>query len=309
MTEINVNQLPAQAPADGEIKKKKLRRHKKLRAADVIGKIALLLGAIIILVPFWILLITSFKSPAEIMSADFTWWPKEFNLDGYINAFNFETAAITSNVLIGLGNTLLYTLPTTIIGLFVSGMSAYAFSKMHFKGREVLFGVLLLTMVMPGTVVLIPQYTIYSMIGWVGTPFPLMIPGMFGAAGTVFFLRQFMRGVPDEIVEAAEMDGLGKFRAYWMIMLPVCVPAFIAQFVLNFIGGYNDYLGPILFLGEGDPSRFTLQVVLSNMVSSQESETQKRMANAVVALVPLIILYLFSQNFIIDGISVSAVKG
>lgn len=287
----------------------KTRRRRKIRAADIIAKIVLVIGAVVILVPFWIILITSFKSPSEIISADFTWWPKKFDFSGYGNAFNWETAAITSNVLIGLGNTLLYTIPTTLIGLFVSGMSAYAFSKMRFRGREALFAILLLTMVMPGTVVLIPQYTIYSMIGWVGTPLPLMIPGMFGAAGTVFFLRQYMRGVPDEILEAAQLDGLGKFRAYWLLMLPVCVPAFIAQFVLNFITGYNDYLGPILFLGEGDPSRYTLQVVLSNMVGQRESEIQNRMANAVVALVPLIFVYLFLQNFIIDGISVSAVKG
>lgn len=285
------------------------RRRGRIRFGDVLAKVFLVIGALIILVPFWILLITSFKSSSEIMSADFTWWPKKFDVSGYKNAFNWETAAITSNVLIGLGNTLLYTIPTTVIGLFVSGMSAYAFSKLHFKGREALFAVLLLTMVMPGTVVLIPQYTIYSSIGWVGTPLPLMIPGMFGTAGTVFFLRQYMRGVPDEILEAAQMDGLGKFRAYWVMILPVSIPAFIAQFVLNFIAGYNDYLGPILFLGGGDPSRYTLQVVLSNMVGQSEREIQNRMANAVVALVPLIFVYLFLQNFIIDGVSVSAVKG
>lgn len=293
----------------GQNTARKIRRRRRIRFADVLAKVALIIGALIILVPFWILLITSFKSSSEIISADFTWWPKKFDFSGYINAFNWDTAAITSNVLIGLGNTLLYTIPTTVIGLFVSGMSAYAFSKMQFKGREALFAVLILTMVMPGTVVLIPQYTIYSMISWVGTPFPLIIPGMFGTAGTVFFLRQYMRGVPDEILEAAQMDGLGKFRAYWIMMLPVCVPAFIAQFVLNFISGYNDYLGPILFLGGGDPSRYTLQVVLSNMVGQSEREIQNRMANAVVALVPLIFVYLFLQNFIIDGISVSAVKG
>lgn len=285
------------------------RRRGHIRFANVLAKVCLIVGALIILVPFWILLITSFKSSSEIISAEFTWLPKKFDVSGYVNAFNWETAAITSNVLIGLANTLLYTLPTTAIGLFVSGMSAYAFSKMRFKGRDALFAVLLLTMVMPGTVVLIPQYTIYSMIGWVGTPLPLMIPGMFGAAGTVFFLRQYMRGVPDEILEAAQMDGLGKFRAYWVMILPVCVPAFIAQFVLNFIAGYNDYLGPILFLGGGDPSRYTLQIVLSNMVGQSEREIQNRMANAVVALVPLIFVYLFLQNFIIDGVSVSAVKG
>lgn len=287
----------------------KVRRHRHIRFASVLAKVVLIIGALIILIPFWILLITSFKSSSEIISADFTWWPKEFDVSGYVNAFNWETAAITSNVLIGLGNTLLYTIPTTVIGLFVAGMSAYAFSKMHFKGREALFAVLLLTMVMPSTVVLIPQYTIYSMIGWIGTPWPLMIPGMFGTAGTVFFLRQYMRGVPDEILEAAQMDGLGKFRCYWYMILPVCVPAFIAQFVLNFITGYNDYLGPILFLGGGDPSRYTLQVVLSNMVGQSEREITNRMANAVIALVPLIFVYLFLQNFIIDGVSVSAVKG
>lgn len=283
-------------------------RHRKKTASKVATYVVLIVCSLAVLFPFWLILTTSIKTPAEIVGNTFTLWPaKGLDFTSYKNLFDFSLSSITGNVFKSLLNTLLYVVPTTLVGLISAGLSAYAFAKINFKGKDALFSVLLLTMVMPGAVVLVPQFFLYSAIGWIRTPLPLIIPGLFGGAGTVFFLRQYMRGVPNELVEAAEVDGLGKFRVFWKIMLPVCVPAFVAQLVLNFIGGYNDYLGPIMFLS-GRPEYYTLQVFLRNMASKNERAVQSMMATAVVALVPLIVIYLALQNFIIGGISVSAIK-
>ena len=141
----------------------------------------------------------------------------------------------------GFLNTLAYVLPPTLCGLFASALAAFAFAKLNFKGKNLLFGLLLITMLIPGTIMLTPTYVIYDLIGWTDSPLPLIIPGMFGAAACVFFMRQFISGIPDSVVEAAKIDGVGYFGIFIKIIIPLSVPALIAQGLLGFIGGYNDY--------------------------------------------------------------------
>lgn len=276
----------------------------------VLSRALLILFALLILIPFWIILINSVKTPAEIASANFTWWPKEgFDFTSYEAAFDMSLAKYTATIITGLKNTLLFTLPPVIIGVLASALSAYAFAKIKFKGSGVLFTLVLLTMSIPATVAFIPQYFLYGAIGWLNTPLPLLIPGMFGSASTVFFLLQYMRGIPTELCEAAKVDGLGNIGVFVRMILPISMPAIIAQFILLFIAGYNDYMKPLLFLS-GSPELYTMQLVLRNLSpGTNDTMIQSAMASGVIALVPLVILYGIFNNFIINNIAVSSVKG
>ena len=258
-----------------------------------------------ILVPFYIVLVTSFKTDAEVNQTIFTWFPTQgFYFEGYKSVFEEHYGYI--NVMRGFVNTLWIVLPPTILGLLTSAFSAYAFAKLKFRGKNILFALLLATMMVPGMVTLVPSFVIFDNIGWNGTPLPLMIPGMFGAAACVFYLRQFFMGIPSETLEAARLDGVGYFGMFFRMMLPLSVPALIAQGVLGFVGGYNDYFGPLLYVSG---TQFeTLQVALSSSVDKYDGEWNKVMATTVVALIPTIIVYLVAQRYFIEGIAVSGLK-
>ena len=144
------------------------------------------------------------------------------------------------------------------------------------------------------------------MIGWIGTPLPLMIPGMFGAAACVFYLRQFFMGIPTETLEAARLDGVGYVGMFFKMMVPLSVPALIAQGVLGFVGGYNDYLAPLLYLTT--PPLQTLQIALQTFVTMYNADWPAIMAGVIVALLPTIIIYLIAQRYFIEGIASSGLK-
>ncbi len=270
---------------------------------------ALILFALWILVPFSLVIITSFKTIKEANSLDFTWWPKEFTLQGFERVFTYDTGSAFEGVpllLSGFINTLWIVIPPTLMGLLSSALAAYAFSKLRFRLKNQLFGLLLLTMMIPGTILLTPTYIVYNLIGWVDTPMPLMIPGMFGAAACVFFLKQFYAGIPDELLEAGKIDGIGYIRFFFAVMVPLSVPALLAQGLLGFIGGYNDYLGPLIYLQS--PELYTLQIALNNLKDIFSQNVPAMMAATLISIAPTIILYLATQKFFVQGIATSGMK-
>ena len=243
MTETIMNNQPDTMAAN--IKKSKAKRI----GGRVCVYAVLILYAIVIIFPFSIIILTSFKTWQDASSLTFEWIPEGgFVLDGYRQVFtyrgNMDNALPT--LIQSFLNTLMYILPPTLIGLFASSISAYAFSKLRFRAKGIMYSLLLATMMIPGTITIAPQFSIYDAIGWVDTPLPLMIPGMFGAAACVFFMRQFFSGIPDSIIEAAKLDGVGFIGIFFKIMVPLSVPALLAQGLLGFIGGYNDYFGPLI---------------------------------------------------------------
>ena len=267
-----------------------------------LGKFFVYLGlsvyALWIVVPFIIIFLTSFKTWQETQTVDFYLFPQgKWSLEGYKYVFTWSVGTDDTPTMVrGLLNTLLYVIPPTIIGLFVSAIAAFAFAKLNFKGSKGLFGILLLTMLIPGTIMTAPSYTIYNMIHWVDTPLPLMIPGMFGAAACVFFMKQFYSGIPTDLIEAAKLDGLGYFSIFWRIMVPLSVPALFAQGILGFIGGYNDYFGPLIYLQDND--LLTLQIALRMFNKYEWNDTPAIMAGAVTAMIPTIIIYLVAQKIL-----------
>lgn len=291
----------------------KLNAPQRAKTKRIVGKVliylALVIFAIWILAPFSIVIMTSFKTWQEATDPEFSFFPKEFTFQGYKEVFTYTASAgdfPMPVMLRGFINTLIIIIPPTILGLFCSAISAYAFAKLRFKGKNLLFGFLLLTMMIPGTIMLTPSYMIYDMLGWTDTPLPLMIPGMFGAATCVFFMRQFYSGIPTELIEAAKLDGMGYFKIFWKIMVPLSVPALFAQGLLGFIGGYNDYFGPYLYLQ--DPEWYTLQIALKSFQGSYSSNVPTIMAGSIVALIPTLVIYAVAQNYFIEGIATSGMK-
>ncbi len=289
--------------------KSRLRRFGRYMKRNIVAYIVLTAAALFILIPFYVIFVTSFKTQLEAIGVPFTFIPREFTLDGYANVLLRDAsggAMGVSTVLLGFYNTFKTVIPMTIVCLFTSSLSAFAFAKLRFPCKKIMFTVLLASMMIPGIVTLMPAYLIYDSLMLTDTYVPLILPTMFGTATCVFFLRQFIMGIPDSLVEAAKMDGLGLFGIYFRIMLPLCLPALFAQGILVFMGGYNDYFGPLIYLWS--PEKYTLQISLMYFVGLYDKDYATVMAGCVISMIPLIVLYLCFQKAFVQGIATSGMK-
>lgn len=287
--------------------KGRAKRNKSIGKALVYA--VLVLYAAVIIFPFLIVLLTALKTTQDANHIPFEFIPSMgFTLEGFIDVltFNPQMNAVLPSLIQGFFNTLRYVIPPTVLGLFTSSLAAYAFAKLKFRAKNIMYTMLLATMMIPGMVMLAPQLAIYDMIGWVDTPLPLMVPGMFGAAACVFFMRQFYMGIPDSIIEAAKIDGLGTLGIFFQIMVPLSVPALLAQGLLGFVGGYNDFLAPLIYLGSANMQ--TLQIALQTIASNRGDDPNVVMAACIVALLPMLLLYFICQKFFISGIVSSGLK-
>lgn len=269
------------------------------------GYAALIFITLVVLVPFYVLVITSFKTLAEANDVAFTWWPQMgFQFDSLREVFTDDSMGIT--LLDSFWNTLVYYLPTTFVCVLVSSVSAYSFSKLHFPGKNIVFSFLLFTMMMPTCVTLTSSYIMFDAVGLAGSAWPLILPGLFGSVTMIFFLREYYAGIPDELLEAARVEGAGKMTVYAKIILPISIPALLAQFILDFIVRYNDYLNPLIYLRW--PEDYTLQIALNQYSSAIDNTVLA--AACTMSILPLLVVYLVLQKYILKGIAVtSGLKG
>lgn len=277
----------------------------------IVAYIFLALYTLAILVPFYVIIVTSLTTFEELMSRlEFIWIPEQWSLEAYRTVLLDDRLAINgvSSLLRGFFNTLWMTVPTMLVGLFVSGLAAYAYSKLRFKASNTLYMITLATMMVPTAVLTLPSYLYYDFLGWSHGPLPILIPGLFGSAGTVFFLRQFFAGIPDDLIEAGKLDGMGYFAMYVKIMIPLSVPAFLAQGIFAFVSGYNNYMGPMLYLTDRQ-MLWPLQLALGQLQAMYGDDNAVQCASAMVSLVPLIIVYLVCQKFFIQGVAAAGLKG
>ena len=290
---------------------KKLRNKRFSVGGKIVKYCILSLAALTILIPFYVIVITAFKaSHAVATHIPFIWFPKfdELSFRAFGNLFTTYTISTgKSMVLTGIINTFIIVIPNTVVGMISSSVSAYAFAKLKFKGKNLMFALLLFTMMLPGIVMLIPSYILFDALYLTDTYFPLMAPAMVGAAACVFFLRQFFSGIPDEVIDAAKLDGLSYPGIYWKIMLPLSLPAVFAQAILGFVAGYNDYLAPLIYLTS--PEKYTLQIALQFFSGSTLKDLPTVMAGAVLALLPTTLIYVFAQKYFVEGIAITGLKG
>jgi multiple sugar transport system permease protein len=186
-----------------------------------------------------------------------------------------------------------------LANVFVNAFIAYGFAKINFKGREMLFILVLSTMMLPGFITLIPQYVIFAELGLVNTYYPLVLPSFFGSAFNIFLLRQFFKGVPNSMIEAARMEGANHFQIFFKIALPMIKPALFTVAIFSFNGVWNDFLGPLLYLN--DESLYTLQLGLQVFKEQSSTQWNYLMAGSLLVLMPVIILFFFFQKYFIQG--------
>ncbi|MDE6398855.1 MAG: carbohydrate ABC transporter permease [Clostridiales bacterium] len=288
---------------------------KKIKASTIVILAVLIIYALLILIPFYMVTVTSFVGDSELQaSSGFIWWPKQgLKIDAYKILFT-EDIYVQNGLLsmpslfVGFLNTLWTTLLVAFCSLFFSGLAAYSYSKVNFVGKNKIFMIELATMMIPMGCMTVPSYVVYDTIGWTYTFLPIIIPGLLGNASMIFFLRSYFDQISKEFVEAAKIDGMGHFGIYLRIMIPIAMPAFIAQFIFAFVSGYNNFAGPLLYLYGGSPATYTLQIMLNDL-GGMYSSAAVVCANTVMALLPMIVLYVILQRFFIEGITVGGVKG
>lgn len=253
----------------------------------------------LIIIPFLFAFVTSFTEKTGIF--DFKWIPSPITTENYRELF------ANYNMFGGFLNTVMYIVPPVFVGVLTSTMAAYAFARIRFPGRQILFFFVLGTMLIPGIITMIPSFVMYSNIyNWVGTPLPLIIPGLFGASMTMFFMKQFIEGIPRSLDEAAFIDGMSRGGVFCRIILPLSKVAVIAQIVLSLNGAYNDYLGPLLYVGTKE-KLFTLQLVLEK-IQTRGTPYTLMMAGSIIALLPTLTMFVFAQRYFMEGIAMTGLK-
>jgi multiple sugar transport system permease protein/sn-glycerol 3-phosphate transport system permease protein len=194
-----------------------------------------------------------------------------------------------------------------VVGVtFVASLAAFAFARLHFRGRNVAFSILLSTLMVPGIVTLIPLYIIYRQMGWVDTHYPLWVPRVLHSVFAVFLLRQFFMQIPQDLEDAARLDGASTFEIYWRIMLPQVTPALAAVAIFAFLESWNDLFGPLIFLNS--PELQTLPVALKLFQTEYFSQVSVLMAGATVSIIPVTIVFLAAQKYFLRGIVLTGLK-
>lgn len=289
-----------------------VRKRKKVKPSHIITYTFLGIWTLFLFIPVYTLLVSSITPAEEASASTFTWFPQHPTLQPYADIFihdpNLSKIGMPTLVY-GFLNTMWITLLPVVVGLIVSGLSAYAYSKLNFPGRKVIFKIAFAISMIPLGAFSVISFLFYDMIGWTESALPLIVPGLFGSMNMVFFLKMYYETVPNEILEAARIDGKGTFGVFFSMLLPLAVPAFIAQFIFGFVGGYNSYMGPLLYLPQDDASTWTLQLALSKIVEIFPNDANIRCASMVLGMIPLVVLYCFCQKLFIEGIAVGGVKG
>jgi len=220
---------------------------------------------------------------------------------------NYPVALDRLGLVRALTNSLIYAVPSVIGTVVSSSLVAYGFARIRWPGRDVIFVVLLATMMLPSQVTFIPLYVIYAKLGWVGTFLPLVIPTFLGNPFFIFLLRQFFRSIPDDLSDAARIDGASELRILLRIIVPLSVPALITVGLFTFIDKWGDFFGPIIYLR--DPDLYPLSVAVQTFQSAHKTDWPLSMAASVVIAAPLVIIYFFAQRKFIEGITLTGIKG
>ena len=252
---------------------------------------------IILLIPLLWMVFTSLKPMEEIVRYPPTFFPEKIVWENYLDtiaAFPFWRYA---------RNTLFITVLVVIGNVLSNSFIAYGFAKLDFPGKKLMFALVLSTMMIPGFVTMIPQYVLFSKIGWVGTYLPLIVPSFFGNAFNIFLMRQFYLSINNELIEAAETDGANHLYIWSHLMLPLTKPALITIAINSFNAAWNDFLGPLLYIQ--DQEKYTLQIGLQVFQNQATTQWNYLMAGATLVLIPTILLFFFAQRYFIEGMDLT----
>lgn len=277
----------------GHLKSKK----KQERRTRIIVYILLIGISIILLMPLWWMISTSLKPMEEVVQYPPSFIPKSWQWSNYIEtirAFPFlryakNTLFITSFVVFG--------------NVLANSFIAYGFAKIDFPGKKILFSLVLATMMVPGFVTMIPQYILFTKIGWVGSYLPLIVPAFFGNAFNIFLMRQFYMSIDNDVIEAAQIDGANHLYIWSRLMIPMTKPVLITIAITSFNGAWNDFLGPLLYIQ--NEKNYTLQIGLQTFQSQSGTQWNYLMAGATLVMLPTVLLFFFAQKYFLEGMDLT----
>lgn len=273
---------------------------KGLRSAGWAVSLAIVI--LLCLLPVWYLLSTAFMTRDQFFQREIQWYPDPLTLDNFRRAFQ----------IVPLGryawNTLQIELLVVPASLVTASMVAYAFARLRWPGRDKLFLVLLATLMLPPQVTLIPLYVIFRNLGWIDTWIPLILPAFLGGNPFyIFLIRQFMKGIPADLSDAARLDGAGEFRVFWSIVLPLCKPVLAAVAIFSFIATWNDFFNPLIYLQS--ESKKTYALGLSSFTTQYGTDVTALLAATALGVLPPILLFAFALRYFVQGITFSGTKG
>ncbi|MBI2842421.1 MAG: carbohydrate ABC transporter permease [Armatimonadetes bacterium] len=277
--------------------------HRSSHAArrSMLAYAALVVGSIIVLIPFVWLISTSLKDPSKIFLDPPQWIPNPVRPENYVKALTVMPFPLY------LWNTCKVTFMCLVLQVLSSSIVAFGFARMRFPGRNALFIVLLSTMMLPVHVTMIPVFKIWAGLGLYDTFVPLILPAAFGSAFFIFLLRQYYTTIPIEMDEAARIDGASTLQIWWRVLMPQAMPALITVAILSFMTHWNDFLGPLIYLS--DPDKRTLALALWAFQGQYVTDWHLLMAASTVVMLPLLILFFTAQKYFIQGVVISGVKG
>lgn len=289
---------PASSAAEIPWNKKKV---PPLKVVGIIVGYALMVAvAAFVLLPFIWMVLASLKSNNEVFLVPVKWFPSVWHWDNYVKIWT------DSNMLTWLGNTVFFAICVTFLQVFTGSFAAYGFSKIRFRGRNVLFLIYIATMAVPWQAYMIPQYKMLSAVHLTDTRWSIILLQAFGAFG-VFMMKQFYDTIPEELSEAARLDGLSEFGIYLRIMLPLSGPSIAALGIITFTNTWNDFMGPLMYLRS--PELWTIQLGLKTFISQNSANYAMIMTGSVMSVIPILIVFLIGQKQFIEGIATSGMKG
>ncbi len=264
----------------------------------------LLIGvSVIFMVPFYWMLITALKTQTTVFATPIQWWPSTLHWENFVTAANYPGFPF----LRFLWNSLFYSSTVTLGTVLSCAAVGYGFARLRFPGRDFLFIITLGTLMIPGIVTLIPTFLIFKTLGWIGGYAPLIVPSFFGSGFFIFMMRQFFLGLPNELADAARVDGAGEFRIFWQIMLPLVRPALLVMAVFTFMWTWQEFFTPLIYLQ--DPNQFPLSLGLYAFRNRRNTEWHLMMAGATLTTLPLVIVFFFAQRYFLEGIRMTGLKG
>jgi multiple sugar transport system permease protein len=277
----------------------------KMTPGRRVGRIALytalVVFAIALLMPFAWMVLSSFKSANEVFSVPVKWFPETWVWQNYIDIWT------ESNMLVWIRNTLFLAVVVTFLQVLTGSFAAYGFARMRFKGRDVLFLLYVGTIAVPWQSYMIPQFILLSNFKVSNTLWAIILLQAFGAFG-VFLMKQFYETIPEELSEAARIDGLSEYAIWRKIMLPLSIPALASLTLLTFVNTWNDYLGPLIYLR--NPDLWTIQLGLKSFVSNLfDTNYALLFAGLTISVIPIAIIFLLGQKYFVEGIATSGLKG
>jgi len=254
------------------------------------------------IVPFLWMLSTSFKAKEAIHTIPIRWIPKDPSTEAYTKIFHLSNINFARSIF----NSFEVSILLTIVPLLTAAMAAFAFAKLEFKGKNALFSLFLFTMMLPGTITMIPNFMILKSFRLLNTYTALLLPALCNAFA-IFFIRQNMMRINNTYMEAAIMDGASLYRIFWTIMLPLSRPVLFTMGLFNFMGAWNTFLWPLIVLS--DRSKWTLQLGLGNMGTQFGNYQHYLMAGSLISIIPIVIVYIIAQKYVEEGLATGGIKG